>query len=153
MSTLEKILFNRLDISPKKILFCFIVIFLIILPILHINAQTDTQNGALKNAKQGLITSASQAELTNSDGSLAADPYKLIANMVAWFLSFVGVMLLINLALAGNSWMTAGGNEETIKKAKDKIKNLIIGLIIVVGAYVITDLVFGSLDSFITRSQ
>jgi type IV secretion system pilin len=133
----------------KKVLFCFIVIFLITIPIFQLSAQTE----ALKSAKQGLVDSAYKAELTDQEGTLAADPYILISNVVGYVLSFIGVILLVNMIFAGYSWMNSGGNEEKIKKAKEKIVSSIIGLIIIVAAYILTDLIFGSLDSLITGSQ
>lgn len=152
MKTLEKKPFNRLNSHPKKILFCFIVIFLITIPILNVNAQTE----ALNKARGGLINSAKKAELASTeatvDDPMAANPQKIITNIVGYILSFIGVILLINMAFAGYSWMSSGGNEESIKKAKDKIKNSIIGLIIIVAAYIITDLIFGSLGSLISGS-
>jgi hypothetical protein len=41
--------------------------------------------------------------------------------------------------------MTAGGNQETITKAKESLKSSIIGLLIVVGAYAIWELIASQL--------
>lgn len=53
-------------------------------------------------------------------------------------LSFVGVIFFGLMIYAGIMWMTSGGNEQTVTKAKDLIINAIIGIIIVLAAYAIT---------------
>ncbi len=50
------------------------------------------------------------------------------------FLSLLGVVFISYTIYGGYLWMTAAGNEEKIKKAKDTIKSGVIGLIIVLGA-------------------
>jgi len=52
-------------------------------------------------------------------------------------LSLLGVVFLVLMLYAGYHWMTARGEEEKVNKAKDTITRSIIGMIIVVGAYVI----------------
>lgn len=53
-------------------------------------------------------------------------------------LSLVGLIFLILMVYAGYLWMTARGEEETIKKAQKIIISTIIGLVIVMSAYAIT---------------
>jgi len=57
---------------------------------------------------------------------------------IAIALSLVGVIFLILMVYAGYLWMTAGGEEEQVKKAQKIITAAIIGLIITVAAYSIT---------------
>lgn len=54
-------------------------------------------------------------------------------------LSFLGVIFLGLTVYAGILWMTAAGEEEPIKKAQKIITASVIGLIIVVSAYSITN--------------
>jgi|APSaa5957512622_1039677.scaffolds.fasta_scaffold129382_1 hypothetical protein len=58
-------------------------------------------------------------------------------------LSLVGLIFLILMVYAGYLWMTARGEEETIKKAQKIIISTIIGLIITLSAYAITKFVTG----------
>lgn len=53
-------------------------------------------------------------------------------------LELVGVIFLAQMVYAGYLWMTAQGEEEQVKKSQTMIKQSIVGLIIVVGAYSIT---------------
>ncbi len=66
----------------------------------------------------------------------------VIATVIKAVLGFLGIIFVIIIIINGFKWMTAGGNEEKVKDAKDSIKNAIIGLIIVVAAYAITYFVF-----------
>lgn len=70
---------------------------------------------------------------------------QVIAVVIQGALSLLGIIFLIIIVFAGYRWMTASGNEESIKKAQDMIKRAIIGLVIVIMAYAITYFVFNQL--------
>ena len=61
-----------------------------------------------------------------------------IGSIIQVVLGFVGTLFLILIIWSGFQWMTAGGNTETITKAKQRIVNATIGLVIVLAAYSIT---------------
>jgi amino acid transporter len=65
-----------------------------------------------------------------------------IATLIKAFLGLLGMIFIILMLLAGYNWMTAGGEEEKVNKAKETIKRAIIGLIIIAAAYSITYFVF-----------
>jgi len=69
-----------------------------------------------------------------------------ISTIISAALSLVGTIFLILAVYAGIMWMTAGGNEEKVTKAKGIITQAIIGLAITMGAYAITAFVTGSLS-------
>ena len=56
-------------------------------------------------------------------------------------LSFSGVIFLILMVYAGFLWMTARGEEAQVDKAQKLIRSAVIGLIITVGAYSITNFI------------
>lgn len=66
------------------------------------------------------------------------DPRVTVVLIIRFVLNLTGLILLGLVVYAGIMWMTAGGNEEHITKAKGLLKNAIIGLIIVVSSYAIT---------------
>lgn len=74
-----------------------------------------------------------------------ADLPTVIGNIVNVALGFIGILLLIYILWAGFLWMTAGGSEDNVKKAQTMIKNAIIGLLIVIAAFAISNFVLGSL--------
>jgi len=61
----------------------------------------------------------------------------IIANIIRVALSLVGIVLVIIIMYGGFLYMTAGGNEEQIGRAKDVLKNAVIGLAIILSAYAI----------------
>lgn len=69
----------------------------------------------------------------------------IVATVIELVLGFLGIIFVILMIFSGYQWMTAGGNEEQVKKATARIKNAVIGLIIVVFAYAITAFVFKNL--------
>ncbi|MCU0679341.1 MAG: hypothetical protein MUC28_02755 [Planctomycetes bacterium] len=66
--------------------------------------------------------------------------------LIGTFLSFLGIIFLILIMYGGFVWMTAGGNEMKVLKAKQVLTQAIIGTIIVLAAYSITSFVFHSLQ-------
>ncbi len=68
----------------------------------------------------------------------------VIGNYIQVFLGFLGVIALLLIIYAGYLWMTAQGNEDNVEKAKDIIKNAVIGLIIITLSYAITAFIIGS---------
>ncbi|HNV96882.1 MAG TPA: hypothetical protein PKL13_01015 [bacterium] len=84
----------------------------------------------------GLRESATEAKLQ------PIEPMAMITDIMGYILGFLGIIIFINIIFAGYQWIMAGGNEETISKAKTRIKNSIIGLIIIVSAYIITINIF-----------
>lgn len=74
---------------------------------------------------------------------------KIINNLLA----FVGVLFLLLLIYAGYLWMTARGKEEQIEKAKKITREVVIGLIIIILAKIITELVLTYLSSAIGTSN
>jgi TRAP-type C4-dicarboxylate transport system permease small subunit len=64
-----------------------------------------------------------------------------IGLVIKTLLSIMGTIFLAFMIYGGVIWMNAQGNESEITKAQGIIKNTIIGIIIVLAAYAITDIV------------
>lgn len=67
--------------------------------------------------------------------------YDKIASIINVALGLVGIAAAIYILYSGFRWMRAGGNDQEIKAAKDGLKNAIIGLAIVLLAYVVVNFV------------
>jgi len=65
----------------------------------------------------------------------------VVAAVINGFLAILGIIFLFYLIHAGYLWMTAQGNEEQVTKAKDEIRNAIVGIIIIIAAYAIVNYV------------
>jgi hypothetical protein len=71
----------------------------------------------------------------------------VVARLIQTAMSLLGIIAVIIVLYGGFTWMTAGGNEERIGKAKQILTAGIIGLIIVASAYGIATFVITSLIS------
>jgi hypothetical protein len=67
-----------------------------------------------------------------------ADLIKIIFEIIRYLLSFLGVAAVLIIIYGGFLWMSAGGNEEKVGKAKKIITQAIIGLIIILLSYSLT---------------
>jgi TRAP-type C4-dicarboxylate transport system permease small subunit len=67
-------------------------------------------------------------------------------------LSLLGVVFMGYALYAGFKWMTARGDEKAVTAAKDTIKNSVIGLIIIVGAFALTTFVMKQLNTITTTA-
>ncbi|MFA6475294.1 MAG: hypothetical protein WCV88_03800 [Patescibacteria group bacterium] len=74
------------------------------------------------------------------------DPVSIVFTIVNTALVFLGVVTLVLIIVAGFLWLTAGGNEEQIKKSKDIMKGAVIGLVIVLGSYGIAQYLFTAIQ-------
>jgi len=84
------------------------------------------------------------------DVSSDAGLYEKIAAIINILLGFAGVIATIYIIVAGIRWITASGNEEDITKAKGTIRNAVIGIVVVLGAYVLINFVIGELIGIFT---
>jgi len=75
----------------------------------------------------------------------AGDPRIIAAKIVRVALGFLGIIAVCIVLYGGFLWMTSAGNEETIGKAKKVLINGLIGLIIILMAFGITQFVLNSL--------
>lgn len=78
----------------------------------------------------------------------------LIGNLIGLVITIGGIGLLINGLLAGLTFITASGDPKKIEQAWSKIYISILGLVIIVAAFLITGiagkLLFGSYSAFLT---
>ena len=70
---------------------------------------------------------------------------RAIADIIKIVLGFLGIIFLVLILYAGFSWMTSGGNEEKISKAKKIMTAAVVGAAIVLAAYAITFFVVDAL--------
>ncbi|MCB9798654.1 hypothetical protein H6758_02925 [Candidatus Nomurabacteria bacterium] len=66
---------------------------------------------------------------------------EIVGEVIAVALSLVGAIFLVITFYAGFLWMTAHGDEQQVDKSKNMIRQSMIGLAVVLGAYSITNFV------------
>ncbi|MFC1612968.1 Mbov_0395 family pilin-like conjugal transfer protein [Patescibacteria group bacterium] len=121
-----------MNLNYKKIIFLIILItgFVFINPCFAQNTESGEQwKDPLDKVRMNTEYKEDTDETTLTD---------IIANIIKISLSLLGVICVILFIYGGYLWMTAGGNDEQVDKAKQIIKNCLIGLIIVVCSYAIT---------------
>lgn len=139
----------------KKLQYAFILIMFFLVVTNHASAllenptaqtiqltQADIQPG-ISNAENNLNNVATNPEVGYKDNM---EIEEIIGKIIKTVLSIVGILFLILIIVSGLQWMTAGGNEDTINKAKAKLKNSIIGLAIVLLSFTISTFVFNVLN-------
>lgn len=67
------------------------------------------------------------------------DPRLMAIKVGQIMLSFVGIICVILIIYAGFTWMTAGGEEEKVNKAKRTIKYALSGVVVIMFAYYILE--------------
>lgn len=82
----------------------------------------------------GLETAGKEAGLNSSSLNIPS----LIGKFLGSILGFTGTLFFVLVVYAGLMWMTAAGSEDRIKKAKQILIAAVIGLVIVLSAYAIT---------------
>jgi len=69
---------------------------------------------------------------------IEGDLTTIVSQIIRLALSLLGIIFLVLIILGGYQWMTAGGNEEIVTKARQRMTNAAIGLAIVLLAYAIS---------------
>lgn len=126
---------NKLTL--KKIaagLLTVIVLSLFALPVL-VSAQSDLDLGLENAAGIGL----GQRDLKDS-----------INSIIQLILSFLGILAVIIILWGGFIWMTAAGDETKVEKAKKLIISGIVGIVIILSAYIIANFVITQVGGQLT---
>ena len=117
----------------KQILILILLLAVLILPYFVFAADVTAPMERLQNLnKAGILY-----QPTDEKGVS-----QFVGTMISSFLELLGVIFISFMIFAGYSWMTAGGDEQKLDKAKHTIRRAIIGLSIVVGSYAIWKFVF-----------
>jgi amino acid transporter len=80
------------------------------------------------------------------EGSESADSVRtVVGQVIKLILSFLGIIAIIIILYAGFIWMTAAGNEEKVSTARATLTAGLIGLAIIIVAYILTSFVINAL--------
>ncbi len=122
----------------KKILSGIFFVILVLIAAPHANA-------GLKDAFSKTLPQV--ASNGGYDTSPEANLESSIASVITAFLSILGIIFVILIIYSGINWMTAGGQEQRVSESKQMLKQAIIGLIIVLGAYALSSFIIGALST------
>ncbi|HAM88222.1 MAG: hypothetical protein US83_C0010G0041 [Candidatus Falkowbacteria bacterium GW2011_GWC2_38_22] len=114
-----------------RILFIILLFFVFVLPMaMAVDSSAIT----------GLDEAAKKGYGKIPDGGMASLP-SAIGKVIGVGLSLIGILFLGLMIYGGFIWMIARGNEGEVTKAKDLIQAAIIGLVVVLAAYAITQFI------------
>jgi len=86
------------------------------------------------------------------DTGAPKDVRQITAEVIQVFLSFLAIIFIILLILAGFKWMMARGDDAKVTEALNQIQHAVIGLLIMLAAYAITYYVFYTLNNNVIRN-
>lgn len=126
----------------KKIVKLIIVSFILITFFLAGHFALAANNAPAPtgpNVYRGLDKIANKTGLAGNVGNIDTYWTKVVGYVIKIALSFLSVIFVVNIITSGYLWLTAGGNSDQIGKAKKRITNSVIGMVIVLSVWSITD--------------
>jgi len=94
-----------------------------------------------QNLGQGTLDAVAGQANIKKDATLPV----IIGNLVKIFIGLLGIIFLLLTIYAGFLYLTAQGDEEKVKHAKETLQRGVIGLIIISAAYAISAFVINAL--------
>ena len=125
----------------KIILFSYLMALLIMPFMAKGGDPASTGPNALTQGNTQTVTA-----LENPLGSNVTSISQLYGRIIYAFLGLSGAVSLVMFILGGFSWMTAGGNEEKVKKGRDTLIWASLGLVVIFSSYAVLKTIFETLD-------
>lgn len=129
-----------MKIAKKRFLSFVILIIALLAQFCLVCGIGAVKAGAADNNLWNMVQEGGLSEVgTEVYGSDAPKDIRIIvARIIQVALGLLGIIFLIIIITAGYKWMTAAGNEEKVKEAKDQLTRGVIGLVIILVAFSIT---------------
>lgn len=126
--------FLRKNFVSLFLLGIFLLAIFLVGPVLAQSGFTDDMNAQLGAA----------AGESGAGFGAPKDPREIVATTIRILLGLLGTIFLCLTLYAGYLWMTAGGNEDEVTKAKTLLTQAVIGLMVILMSYAITIFVFNT---------
>jgi len=130
------------------------ILFLLITPMLAmptLNYAQAADNGWWSVAEEGGVDKIGKTAFDES--GKPKNIIEIVALIIKVFLGLLGIIFVVLLVLAGFKWMTASGEEEKVREARDQILTSIIGILIVLASYAIAHFVLNKIIYATTGSE
>jgi amino acid transporter len=121
--------------AKKQLLSALILLTFLVIPTILLTQTNIASASSLWDAQVGIKDVGQKAYGESGDPQDIRITAMKIVNVVLQFLSVIFLILII---LSGYQWMTAGGNEEQLKKAQKNLSNAVIGLVIILASWSIS---------------
>ncbi len=142
----------------KKIAVSFMFGVVALMPVAVMGAvETETppsQYGSPKPTEETYFNfkGADDTQDFKLPGVAKTDPRAIISNLISIVSGFLGIIAVVIVLMSGFQWMTAGGDEEAIKKAQQRLIQGIIGLILILSTWSIAYYVVNTVSKSIFGS-
>lgn len=115
---------------------CILSLVLLLCAVCQYSASAETFKDSFKRSLDEAAQGTGHAALSNQIGS---DMPSTIGKIVKAVLGTLGVIFLGLIIYGGYIWFASRGNESEVSKAKQILRNAIIGFIIIAVAYGVTE--------------
>ena len=139
----------------KKTLIIYLLVIIILIP-LSLSAKVpilDPEEGGVIEDLKSTAGEQGMGYETYGDTDLIKVRMALTIKILRYLLGLLGIFFLILIIIGGYEWMSAGGNEEKVANAKKRIRMAINGMIIILGAYVISSFILSELYDITVYSR
>jgi amino acid transporter len=136
--------------AKKKLLSAIILLTFLVIPTFLVTQTNTAVASSLWDAQVG-IEDVGQKDFGEFDSP--QDIRITIMKIVNVVLQFLAVIFLVLIIISGYQWMTAGGNEEQIKKAKKNLSNAVIGLVIILASWSIAYFILRRMIAVVTNEM
>jgi hypothetical protein len=109
--------------------------------------------GAQTLTEKELFGGTTGSDFAANAGLGSGDLATTIAQIIRVVLGFLGVVAVFIILMGGFQWMTSGGADEKVQKAKKFMIAGVVGLAIVLAAYAIASFVITSLTGALTNAE
>lgn len=106
---------------------------LVLFPAISLAQGTDPEYGFVPCGNKG------QEACTTEDAVTFAN------NMISWLITMLGVIAVIAFVYTGFKLLTSGGSTGEWSKAKSMFTNIVIGIIIILAAWLVVDTIMRAL--------
>jgi hypothetical protein len=97
---------------------------------------------ATQIAQGGIVNPVLEQYGHDQAGAESGSLFFTLISAVLSFIMVIGVFLvLLNLVEAGINWISSGGDSSKVQKARDRILNAVVGIVVLSAAVAIWDLV------------
>ena len=112
-------------------------------------AQSATGGNWWTTAQQGGLDQVGRAY----GGGEPRNIRMIVVDIIKIILGFLGILAVVLILYAGFKWLTAGGNEEKVGEAKKILIAGIIGLTVILSAYILANFVINQIYGATTGTQ
>ncbi|PIP22604.1 MAG: hypothetical protein COZ91_02160 [Candidatus Nealsonbacteria bacterium CG_4_8_14_3_um_filter_39_7] len=125
----------------KKHLFIISTLTFLVFPAFSFAASCPTNAGGGDPAPGNLCLNLDYPIV----GSLDLNNDQKLNQLAVWFYYFIvftsGIAAFVSFVWAGFDWLTSAGNDSKIRSAKDRIRDALLGLAIIMASYIIIQVI------------